>query len=236
MKKLLKKISYLTISAIVGFSIIATHAHAAIAFDNSVDGGGGSGNLTFGISCSSSANRILFVTDVQFTGSVSAITYNGVAMTKLTSITNAGLGQTINLWYLVAPASGANTISVTASGTHNYSADSYIGVSQTGAIDNFSSNTLTSGTTYTTSITTIANNAWTVATIMATNNLTVGTGTTFRTRANGNNNLEFFDSNGPKTPAGSTSLVVTSTTGTFSSIIVSLAPFVVSPINSNFFF
>jgi len=77
---------------------------------------------------------VVAVTIDDLTITVSAITYNGVAMTLADSYT--GLKK-IYLYYLVAPALGANNIVVTLSSTPDFGlmAVSYTGVNQTSPLD-----------------------------------------------------------------------------------------------------
>jgi|GEM_PF-2380773 len=81
------------------------------------------------------SNTILFVGIASNAASQkypTLVTYNSVAMTSVATSTNGGL--TVNLFYLVAPTGGANTVSVTLSGTANAvicGASSYTGVDQT---------------------------------------------------------------------------------------------------------
>ncbi|HEX7330325.1 MAG TPA: hypothetical protein VF290_02430 [Pyrinomonadaceae bacterium] len=66
------------------------------------------------------ANRILLVFEYYWNGSrtISGITYNGVALTKLeTQIIAAPGTRTLELWYLLNPATGTNTIAVTGTGS-----------------------------------------------------------------------------------------------------------------------
>lgn len=71
---------------------------------------------------------------------VSGVTYAGVAMTQLTSVTDA-LSNVTYTYYLLNPTSGANNVVIsTSGGTTTYStATSYTGVKQVSPID--SSNT-----------------------------------------------------------------------------------------------
>lgn len=114
----------------------------AIAYDTNSDFGGwqaGATSKTWSHTCSGS-DRILvvYVTVSPGVGSVepTSVTYNGVSLTKLGSV--AGSSSNIGLWYLLAPASGANNIVVTfASATAWYSwAQSFNGVK---TIKNFNS-------------------------------------------------------------------------------------------------
>lgn len=72
-----------------------------------------------------------------------AVTYNGVALTKLDSITATleSANQDTEIWYLAAPATGTHTVAVTLSGTTSFAmgvAQSYVGIDQTTPIDSHS--------------------------------------------------------------------------------------------------
>lgn len=54
---------------------------------------------------------------------VTSVTYNSVAMTKINNVVNSNLSN-VTLWYLVAPTTGTNVVSVTASTSCNQIAKS----------------------------------------------------------------------------------------------------------------
>ena len=79
--------------------------------------GSGAGPFTWSHTCSGS-NRILMV-GVSYYDSgdtISALTYNSVSMTVVPSSTVSNGQYTSTLYYLVAPATGSNTVSVTFTG------------------------------------------------------------------------------------------------------------------------
>lgn len=115
----------------------------AIAYDNSavVASWTTSSPATASFTCTGT-DRILFVAVMTGGGgsaAPSAATYNGVAMTELGTVTDAD-GNKNTLLYLVAPATGSNTISITRGGGTRMSivAASYTGVDQTTPIDDSS--------------------------------------------------------------------------------------------------
>ena len=110
----------------------------AIAFDAVSLGNGASVNsLTIAHTCAGS--NLVLVVDVRvsdLTTTVTGITYNGVALTKIDSQT-APAGRSIEKWYLINPATGANNcvISLSASpGSVRGDVRSYTDVHQTTAI------------------------------------------------------------------------------------------------------
>lgn len=92
----------------------------AVAFDAASSSNGGVvASLTFSHTCSGS-DRLLVVGCAINSGAsaaVSGVTYNGVAMTSAGAAVMDGGNTEVSLWYLVAPATGANNIVVSISGT-----------------------------------------------------------------------------------------------------------------------
>jgi len=194
-----------------------------IAFDASSVGlaGGASGPLNITHVCTGS-NTLLFVGCFATTGDVvTGITYNGVSMTQVGKVTNGG--ETTYLYYLIAPASGSNTIAISWTGVSTVRGHgvSYTGCAQSGVPDANTTNS-NSGSAITTTLTTIADNCWTVLYCRAQGNITAGAGTTLRGSSTTSNPL---DSNSVITPAGSTSLIVnSSSSGTNGTVMASFAP------------
>lgn len=227
----MKKLFALIISIAI---FIPSVSSAAIAFDATSEAHDTSGtvsSLTFSHT-TSGTNRILFVgffagvTDI-----ITGVTYAGTAMTLVNKIQAPG-GRWAYLYRLVAPASGANNIVISASGNTAFGAAgaSYTGAAQTGQPDASSTNTTSASTSFTESVTTVANNAWTVLSLRDENGsaLTAGGGTTIR--QNAAVGYSFSDSNGPKTPAGSTSLSVSMTPSTnWGGVMASIVPFQEAP-------
>lgn len=188
-----------------------------IAFDSS--GGGLTttlGNLTFSHTCSGT-DRILFVGcwggQSGKTAGITGVTYNGVAMTEILSTVPTGPTVLIQkLFYLVNPSTGTNNVVVTRTGTGIYTwghSVSYTGASQTGVPD-ASSVTTNTGTSITGTVTTVADNSWLVGFVTdeGSATLTAGAGTVKRNDQVGWSAIA--DSNSAKTPAGSDSLVISS--------------------------
>lgn len=165
---------------------------------------------------------------------VTWVTYNSAAMTRIASLNN-GSTESIYLYYLNNPSSGTfNVVATTSSSCTLWQANcSYTGVKQTGQPEQSNTNNYSWPTTSkSTSLTTTSNNCWTIWLFRA--NVvdqvwqawtTIRTGTSWSFR--------IWDSNWPITPAWSTSLWVTSSSGTLAQIIASFAPAVTN--NSNFF-
>lgn len=202
----------------------------AIAYDNSTQKveSGSVSSTTFSHTVGTGSARYLVVGTVFRGGTnriATAVTYNGVAMTKIGSDqTNAGACNS-NIWGLANPASGTNDVVVTYSGSGNTMqvvASSYTGVNQTSAVDT-NNGTTGSGTTFSPTVTTTADNCWVIlnAGSDAKSAAISGLGTTRQTVTT----IQVFgDSNGPITPAGAATFTVTQTSGAWSYEIVALIP------------
>src|SRR3990167_4966147 len=127
----------------------------AIAFDTTTT----SATSSWSHTCSGS-DRILIVTLRCADNAATAVTYNSVAMTKINEVALGGGVAATQLWLLMNPASGANTVSVTITGGVSSISASYTGVLQTGQPDAQNTNTTTSGTSLAVTVTTIADNDW----------------------------------------------------------------------------
>lgn len=111
-----------------------------IAFDAASTANVSGTSLTYSQTNSSGNNRLLFVSVVTNTAPtradyVTGITYNGVAMTRSVAVTSGSGNQNpIFLYWLAAPATGANNVVVSVSSSVSiYSvAANYTGASQTG--------------------------------------------------------------------------------------------------------
>lgn len=122
----------------------------AVAFDtiNTFSDTGTAGPHVKSHTCSGSDRLLVVCIQFYHTASVvSALTYNGVALTKLGSFSDFNYNSEI--WYLVAPATGANDVSLTFSGVtfgFAYSSISFTGVDQTTPMAGYASNSGTSTT------------------------------------------------------------------------------------------
>lgn len=192
----------------------------AIAFDAKSEDyftGGTSGTtITVSHTCTGS-DRILLVGAWVGAGTdtITGATYNGVSMTEINAVTTGFTTvKYTKLFYLIAPAIGANNIVVTKSGTNSayiwIRNASYTGVKQSAQPDSQTTNTASGVTSLGTSTTTVADNSWVIAFTAydsIASNSTAGSGTTIRTNG-GNQWADFFDSGSAITPAGSKTLNV----------------------------
>jgi len=202
----------------------------AIAFDAATNGGivNPGTSLSWSHTCTG-VDRLLLVgiiSDVA-TDAISGVTYNGVAMTKLITAPSDGAGfpRYEYLFGLLAPATGANTVLVSASGSVLIAAlsSSYTGVLQSGLPDSSNTNSNASASSLTVSTTVVASGCWLAAYLRAAPGPAIaGTGTT--DRVDDASTQLFGDSNGT-VGTGSQSLQVTqSSAGAINGLIVSIAP------------
>lgn len=162
---------------------------------------------------------------------VSGITYNGVAMTQ--SGTGDGLGtDTMQRWYLLSPSVGTANITVSLSipGRVDIGAISLNLAQQSGQPDAAGSATGNS-TTATRSITTVANNTWSIMAAFsngATGAWTSGTNCTVPVGGSINDRVA-IGYGGPKTPAGAFSQTINvASTGGWGVEQISIVPSVIT--------
>lgn len=140
----------------------------AIAFDAAASSSGTGTSLTYNHTCTGS-NRILWVSigvnSADSVDHVTGVTYNSVAMTRGPSMFSgvASLdGQ--YLYYLVAPATGTNSVVVSTNNSQPIYATSvsYTGAKQSGQPDNTASSNGSGASTITLNITPSANGCWVI--------------------------------------------------------------------------
>jgi hypothetical protein len=187
---------------------------SGIAFDAASNSGyqAASSSYSWSHTCTGS-NRYLLVgiSMLSLAQTVTGITYNGAALTYIGAQNSVTGAARTEMWGLVAPASGTNTIAVTLSGAiaSAGNASSYTGVNQTVPTESWNAAQATNvgAADATVNVTTIADNDWTVD-ILATDDtaVTVGTGQTQTGNVTGAGGSGAMSYKGPKTPAGSTAM------------------------------
>lgn len=207
----------------------------SIALDNSVVVNIGTGTATTSFT-TSGTNPIMFVgLEIGILDAITAISYNGVAMTLINSVSDTPNGVQTLLYYVLGYTVGTNNISITMTGAQgaNGCAVSYNGAKQTGQPDASQTGGPTSTSSFSISKSSVANNCWAVM-IAGSNGgtFTAGAGTTLRKAVNGACGM--YDNNGPITPAGSVTLTATIGGGATSTSGV-LATFAPAPTNSGNF-
>ncbi len=186
----------------------------AIAYDSSSKSDTGSASsLTYAHTCTGADLVLLVQIWCGTSRTISSVTYNGVGMTQISSISGGdiGAGETHALFRLVAPATGANNVVVTLSGSTAIASisSSYTGVNQTTPIDATRTETnLETGTSYSEAITSTVNNAWAIwcTREYAGRTITAGADTALRQREATQYGIILADSNALITPAGSRTL------------------------------
>jgi len=192
------------------------------------------GTLQFAHTCSG-RNRILIVAGAtpnagsdRWTG----VTYNGVAMTRIATVTNVNNDIRGYAYYLVNPTLGTHNIVVSTSGDIDYaSAISYKGAKQTSQPNGHHEAEANNGTELTTTITTTVDNCWNISFIAGgTGSFVASTGVnSVRVGAMG-------DSNGPKSPAGAYAMRWTCPAQKLVALQVAIAPGGPSDDNGGFLF
>lgn len=224
----------------------------SIAFDAAADLGdnGGSTSSLTGSHTATGSNLIgvVGILGDNITGGnddISGVTWGGAAMTLWDKFTtpDQNADRFTYLYYILAPATGSQSIVISAGSTHFLLANSatYTGAAQSGNPVEGTKNSVGGAfpTDLTTSLTTSVNNSWTV--LLAQGAATggggagAGTGATKRTEGVTYKNRALFDSNGAITPAGSYSMQTTYTSGGGGSVagiihvMASIKPYVGPP-------
>lgn len=199
----------------------------AIAFDAS-SGGSSSGTSTTVSHTCSGTNLILFAYVFATSDICTGVTYDGTAMTLVTKVAVSTLNYEVYLFYLLTPSTGAHNIVASFSsgtGTKSVGGLSYRNVKQSGQPDASTTDTGTKVDS-TCTLTTIADNTWSVLVGYSNQGVSAGTNSTERvTNASlGINYAWMGDSNGPKTPAGSFSMTANHSNGDTGFIMASFAP------------
>lgn len=230
--------TYLTLQAPIAF--------AALGFDNksSAFSAVGASSLTWSHTVNSNTNGILVV-DVQYNdGSapavhVQSVTYNGTSLTFVRNDHGTGNAQIqTEVWYLVAPSTGANNVVVTMTGAVGGGSGRYIiggavsltGADQTSPIDAQAGGGSSSvGTAISQAVTTVANNAWVLAFVSGgkfdsyTSSQTLAYSTNDGSGTSNGSGAGAYT--GPVTPAGSQTMSFTASTNENWAIsVVSIAP------------
>jgi hypothetical protein len=209
-------------------------AIAQDAVTNLSNSSSGVTSYSFNHTCTGTNGLLLVCVECDDGDHVTGVTYNGVAMTQLVKFNQTADSTCIYIYGLLAPTTGTNAVLISRSSstsTITGGSVSFTGVSQSGLPDAFNSNGQTSGSSNTTSITTVANNAWIVGFLQYDNqNITVGTGSTvINTGPNAGGPWSMFKATAnPITPAGAQSLTMNGTSSDNAMLLVSFAPIAAS--------
>jgi hypothetical protein len=172
-----------------------------IEFDAISTGGNGGTSQTFSHTCSGT-NRLLFVGgfNQEASSTITGVTYDGVALAEIDN--SSQTNNSVSLWYLIAPSTGANDVVITRSTSTNALlgvAVSYTGCLQSGVPDSDNTGGASSGSSLTIGTTTVEENCWIVGIFrneVAVNS--AGSNTTMRNSSS----VSMGDTNGSQSPAG----------------------------------
>lgn len=145
---------------------------------------------------------VVAISTNQTSDSVSSITYNGVAMTKV--INRSTTAESTSLYILLSPATGSNNLvfTFTTTLTFDWGWASYTGV----AGSDVSTSALSGGAaSVTETLTTLTDNSWMVAAAGLQRTATAGTNSTYRS-GNTASGMSLFDNNAAITPTQSYSM------------------------------
>lgn len=210
-------------------------AEAAIAFDNSTPGSNGSTVSSLTYAHTVTGTDPLLIVSAYWTSSrtVSGFTYNAVSMTEVVTTLDTGGGERHGMYYLINPATGANNVVITLSGTSlsgiESAASSYTGVDQTDAIDATRTETnLETGTSYSEAITSTVDNTWAVWSTRNYSGVAVSAGanTALREQILVSYGMLLADSNAAITPAGARTVTLTTagSSNWYTDILVTIIP------------
>lgn len=157
---------------------------------------------------------------------VSSVTWNGLTLTRIDTRAGPNAGEIIYIYGGAGVSTGNIVVNSTVSVRIISVAMYHTGVNQTGQPDAFT-NASGTGTSFTTSVTSVADNCWMLLYAAAKdtpgNGVQAGTGSTKRGSSNDDNNV--FDNNAAITPPGSNSMTVTQTNSeAFATIAFTVSP------------
>ncbi len=175
----------------------------AIAFDSKSEGSSSGSVNSFTLSFNNVAGNFMFVTFCEDTGSPSqtGVTYNGVALTALTTISSPFANNKMG-WYLKNPVTGTNNLiasrTTTSTATIRLCVATYSGTDTATQPDSQSTFDVT-GTTGSATTTVIASNCWLIMSYEndagAGRNVSAGANTILRQANSGNGAVAILDSN-----------------------------------------
>lgn len=212
----------------------------AIAIDATSNGTGATAtSITWSHTCTGDDRILIVACGIPDSDTITGVTYNSVALTLIDKIQVDFTGvpdRYIYLWYLIAPATGANDIVVSSSASQilKGAAASYTGVKQTGQPDSSAKNKGASTNTFTATTTTVANNSWLVMVgKFQDTTISAGTDTTLRRNWNAPGDGALFDSNATKSPGSNSLIANLSTNAEWGYVIASISPVAVATTNVN---
>ena len=152
---------------------------------------------------------LFLVVAVRSTRSDVSATYNSVSMNELSRLLYNSSSIYLYTFYLLNPATGANTVAISAGVAHN---DGGVSVSYTGvaSIDSTGNNAENgTGTSFTATMSTVNDNSRVIVSAGTGDAQSAGTGCVQRAQGGGGGSaVGLYDNNANKTPAGSVSETV----------------------------
>lgn len=199
----------------IGVIFAPSNPFNIISFDASASGSTSSTSLTYSHTCSGNRRFLFVLASAQNAGSITGVTYNGVAMTFLNSLRSGTYGE---VYYLINPASGTHNVVISANTSTAIKglSSSYNGTDV--APEATATNTANTSGTLTTNITTLTSGAYLVGFSMFDGSPTMQAGTGATERVNTGSSATaypcgIFDSNGQKGAPGSYSMSVSPVSG-----------------------
>ena len=198
----------------IGGGGIGGSGQKQITFDAATNSGyqAASSSYSWSHTCSG-VNRYLVVgvSMLSLAQTVSGITYNSVALTLIGTKSSISGAARIELWGLIAPTLGSNTIAVTLTGAISSAANavSLCGVHQTPPTEAFNSAQATNvgAADATVAVTTVADHDWCVDVVCTDDTaITVGAGQVSRGNVTGAGGSGAMSTEADKTPAGSVTM------------------------------
>lgn len=196
-------------------------------------------NITYSHTVTGSDTILWVGVSILATATIGAVTYNGTSMTQFGggSVGTAAIKD--YLFYLIAPTTGTNTVSVSQNTSTQITScsASYTGVAQTGQPDATSLGGPTTTASYSQSVTSVADNCFAILYGNASSGsaITAGTNTTVRNQPE----VSFcgaymVDSAAAQTPAGTFTLAFTSASQSVAGCMASFKPIASAVANTNF--
>lgn len=175
----------------------------AIAFDSKTQGSSAGSVNSLTVSFNNVAGNFMFVTFCEDTGTPSqtGVTYNGVALTALTTI-SAPFANNKMGWYLKSPATGTNNLiasrTTTSTAVIRVCVATYSGADTTTQPDSMSTFDVT-GSSGAATTTVVGSNCWLIMSYEndagTGNDVSAGSGTVLRQANAGNGAIAILDSN-----------------------------------------
>lgn len=193
-------------------------------------------STTFAHNCGTGSNRLLVVSvGIPNSDRTITATYNGTSMTACGKVNT--FTRRVYMFYLIAPSTGSNNVVVTADSECDFlgvEASTYTGCKQSAQPDSQTLATSSATKSRTVTVTTNADNCWSVICGRANTTVTAGTNCTKRGDFGDSNNSIVCDSNGAITPAGNFSMTIdTPSTVANGYVMNAFAPYVAPATSSS---